>query len=115
MGRVLVDQQWPEGSNADPDAARDRYNADMRASRAAIRELFRIELPIAHVGLALVVVVSVVISVIGSQKTGLIIAGVFAALFVIALAVAFLSGRRGWGAVRAAYKFTFGWANWITP
>lgn len=115
MGRALVDQQWPEGPNADPDAARDRYDADIRASRAAMRKLFRIELPIAHMGLALVAIVSVVTCVIGSLKTGAIIAGVFAALFVVVLTVVLLSGRRGWGAVRAAYKFTFGWVNWITP
>lgn len=110
-----MDQRWPEGPNADPDAAKDRYNADMRASRAAIRELFRVELSIAHVGLAIAAMACIVIGVIWSRKTGAIIAGAFAALFVVALTVALLSGRRGRGAVRAAYKFTFGWANWISP
>lgn len=110
-----MEQRWPEGPKADPDAARDRYNADMRASRAAIREVFRVELPIAHVGLMLVVVASVFVSVVWSPGTGVIIAGAFAALFVVALVVALLAGKRGWGAARAAYKFTFGWANWITP
>ncbi len=110
-----MDQQWPEGPNADPCAARDRYNADTRASHAAICEVFRVELPIAHVGLMLVVVASVFVGVVWSPRTGVIIAGAFAALFVVALAVALLAGGRGWGAARAAYKFTFGWANWITP
>ncbi|MGW1953610.1 hypothetical protein ACWCPI_12785 [Streptomyces sp. NPDC001920] len=110
-----MDQQWPEGPMADPDAARDRYNADLRASRSAIRELFRVELPIAHVGAALAALVSVVVGVLWSPAAGALIAGGFSALFIVAMAVALLSGRRGWGAVRAAYKFTFGWANWITP
>jgi hypothetical protein len=108
-----LNQQWPEGPNADPDAARDRYHADLRASRAAVREVFRVELPIAHMGLALVALASVLAGVVWSAKAGLIIAGVFAALFVVALAGALLAGRRGRDAARAAYRFTFGWADWI--
>ncbi|MFM9493840.1 hypothetical protein ACKI1Q_09470 [Streptomyces galilaeus] len=73
------------------------------------------ELPIAHLGLMLVAVATAFVSVVWSPKTGVIIAVGFAALFAVALAVALLSGRRGWGAARAAYKFTFGWADWITP
>ena len=110
-----MDQQWPEGSNADPDAARERYNADMQASRGAMRNLFRVELPIAHMGLAITIIASVFVGVAWSPRTGVIIAGAFAALFVVALAVALLAGSRGRDAVRAAYKFTFGWADWITP
>ncbi|MGV9274504.1 hypothetical protein [Streptomyces griseosporeus] len=107
-------QQWPEGPHADPDAARDRYHADLRASRAAAREVFRAELPIAHMGLALVALASVLAGVVWSPKAGVIVAGAFAALFVVALGGALLAGRRGWGAARAAYRFTFGWADWIT-
>ncbi|MFF2515827.1 hypothetical protein [Streptomyces sp. NPDC058086] len=110
-----MDQQWPEGSNADPDAARERYNADMQASRGAMRNLFRVELPIAHMGLAITIIASVFVGVVWSPRTGVIIAGAFASLFVVALAVALLAGSRGRDAVRAAYKFTFGWAEWITP
>ncbi|WP_326628602.1 MULTISPECIES: hypothetical protein [unclassified Streptomyces] len=110
-----MDQQWPEGSNADPDAARERYNADMQASRGAMRDLFRVELPIAHMGLAITIIASGFVGVVWSPRTGVIIAGAFAALFVVALVVALLAGSRGRDAVRAAYKFTFGWADWITP
>ncbi len=101
-GEGLVDQRWPEGPNADHDAARDRYNADMRASRAAILEVSRVELPIAHVGLLLVVLAGVFVSVVWSLRTGVIIMGAFAALFVVALAVALLAGRRGGGLGRGA-------------
>ncbi|WP_406408232.1 hypothetical protein [Streptomyces sp. NBC_01643] len=110
-----MDQQWPEGSNADPDAARERYNADMQASRGAMRNLFRVELPVAHMGLAITIIASVFVGVVWSPSTGVIIGGAFAALFVVALVVALLAGSRGRDAVRAAYKFTFGWADWITP
>ncbi|MDQ0684875.1 hypothetical protein QF032_003897 [Streptomyces achromogenes] len=110
-----MNQQWPEGPNADPDAARERYNADMRASRRAVRNLFRVEVPVAHMGLAITIIASVFVGVVWSPRTGGIIAGAFAALFVVALAVTLLVGRRGQYAVRTAYKFTFGWADWITP
>ncbi|MEU9780775.1 hypothetical protein AB0H92_07325 [Streptomyces phaeochromogenes] len=112
---MLVEQEWPEGSNADPDAARDRYNTDMQASRRSMRNLFRVELPIAHMGLAITIIASVFAGVVWSPRTGVIISGAFAALFVAALAVALLAGSRGRNAVRAAYRFTFGWADWITP
>ena len=110
-----MDQQWPEGPNADPHAARERYHADLRTSRAAVRQLFRVQLPLAHLGLMLAAVATAFVSVLWSTKTGMIIAGAFAALFAVATAVALLSGRRGWGAARAAYTFTFGWVGWITP
>ncbi|MGW6292133.1 hypothetical protein [Streptomyces sp. NPDC055058] len=108
-----MQQQWPEGSHADPDAARDRYNADMRASNSGMRNLFRVELPIAHWGLVIVILASVFVGVVWSPRTGAIIGGAFAALFVAALCVALLAGSRGRDAVRAAYKFTFGWADWV--
>ncbi|MGI5250811.1 hypothetical protein [Actinacidiphila glaucinigra] len=108
-------QHWPEGPNADPDAAGERYRADMQASQEAMRNLFRVEMPVAHVGLAIAAIASVVVGAAWSPRTGAIVAGAFAALFVVALAVALLAGSRGWNAARAAYKFTFGWADWITP
>jgi hypothetical protein len=104
----------PQGPHADPEAARDRYNADMRESRSAMRNLFRVELSTAHMGLAIVIIASVLVGVAWSPRTGAIIGGAFAALFVVALCVAVLAGSRGRDAVRAAYKFTFGWAEWIT-
>lgn len=78
-------------------------------------ELFRVELSVAHMGLGLVVVATVFVSAVWSPQAGVRIAGGFAALFVVALVVLLLLGRRRWGAVRAAYKIAFGWANWVTP
>lgn len=82
-----MQQQWPEGPNADPDAARERYKADMQASRGALRELLRVEMPVAHLGLAIAIIATIVAAVVWSPRTGAIIAGAFAGLFVIALAV----------------------------
>lgn len=111
--RTSGQQHWPEGSHADPDAARERYNLDVRASHSAMRNLFRVELPVAHWGLVIVVIASVFVGVVWSPRTGAIIGGAFAALFVAALCGALPAGSRGRDAVRAAYKFTFGWANWV--
>ncbi|MFD6997609.1 hypothetical protein ACFWA5_15290 [Streptomyces mirabilis] len=33
----MVDR-WPEGPAADPEAARERYDSDMRTSRKALRD-----------------------------------------------------------------------------
>ncbi|MFC8710024.1 hypothetical protein ACFUCQ_08805 [Streptomyces sp. NPDC057197] len=108
-----MQQEWPEGEYADPDAARERYDADMRASRAAVRTLFRVEMPVAHVGLVIVIIATVFVGAVWSPGAGATVAGVFAGLFAVALGVALLVGGRGRDAVRAAYKFTFGWADWI--
>ncbi|MFJ9679820.1 hypothetical protein ACIRP2_17385 [Streptomyces sp. NPDC101194] len=67
----------------------------------------------AHIGLVITITASVFVGMVWSPRTGLIIAGVFAALFAVALAVALMAGGRGLDAVRAAYKFAFGWADWI--
>lgn len=110
-----MEQQWPEGPSADPDAAGERYRADMQTSHGSMRNLFRVEMPSANIGLAIALIASVFVGVVWSPRTGAIIAGAFAALFVVALAVALVAGSRGWNAARTAYKFTFGWADWITP
>ncbi|ARF77217.1 hypothetical protein B7C62_17210 [Kitasatospora albolonga] len=86
----------------------------MAASRAAIRELFRRERSDAHTGLGLVVVASVLVAVVWVPQAGAVLAGGFAALFVVALVVALFLGRRRGGAVRAAYRFTFGLGGWVS-
>src|SRR5690606_35876499 len=67
--RTSVQQHWPEGSHADPDAARERYNLDVRASHSAMRNLFRVELPVAHWGLVIVVIASVFVGVRSEEHT----------------------------------------------
>ncbi|WP_242647097.1 hypothetical protein [Streptomyces nodosus] len=106
-------ERWPEGSAADPEAARERYASDMRASRKALREVIRADLPAAHFGVGIVVVASVVVGLFAGSIAGALVAGFFAALFFVALAVMLLRGIRGMDAGRRAYLFTFGWANWV--
>ncbi|MFI9600013.1 hypothetical protein ACIHCX_09045 [Streptomyces sp. NPDC052043] len=106
-------EQWPEGPAAEPKAARERYASDMRASRKALREVIRADLPAAHFGLGIVVVASVVVGLFAGAITGALVAGFFAALFLVALAVMLRRGIRGMDAGRRAYLFTFGWANWV--
>ncbi len=72
-------------------------------------------MPIAHLGLAIVIAASVFVALVWSPSAGAIIEAAFAALFLAALAVALWTGKRGSEAVRTAYKFAFGWADWISP
>ncbi|MEU6272983.1 hypothetical protein ABZ871_11290 [Streptomyces populi] len=106
-------EQWPEGPVADPEAAWERYDSDMRATRKALREVLRADLPAAHFGLGVVVVASVVVGCFATPVAGVLVAGAFATLSLVALAAMFLRGVRGPDAWRRAYLFTFGWANWI--
>ncbi|MGH4035219.1 hypothetical protein ACQB60_40600 [Actinomycetota bacterium Odt1-20B] len=106
-------QQWPEGPAADPVAARERYDSDMKAARGALREVFRADLPAANFGLVIVIVVSVTAGFAAGPAVSAGIGGAFAVLFFATLLVMFLRGVRGEDALRRAYLFTFGWANWI--
>ncbi|MFD9655925.1 hypothetical protein [Streptomyces mirabilis] len=108
----MVDR-WPEGPAADPEAARERYDSDMRTSRKALREPVRADLPAAHFGLGLVIVASVIVGLLAGPVAGVLVAGAFAALFLVALGVLLLRGLRGLDAGRRAHLFTFGWANWV--
>lgn len=108
-------REWPEGDAADPAAARERYEADMRAVRAALKEVLRADTVDAHVGLTVVVVATVVVGCFAGPAAGSAVAGAFAGLFLVALAVGLLAGRRGADAWRRAYRFSFGWGRWIVP
>ena len=106
-------EPWPEGTAADPEAARERYAADMRAERKALRAVIRADLPAAHLGLGIVIVASAVVGLFAGPIAGALVAGSFAALFLVALAVMLLRGIRGLDAGRRAYLLTLGWANWV--
>ncbi|MET7276497.1 hypothetical protein ABZS59_35875 [Streptomyces flaveolus] len=75
--------------------------------------MIRADLPVAHVGLGIVVVASVLLGLFAQPAAGVLVAGAFAALFLAALAVMLLRGIRGLDAARRAYLVSFGWANWI--
>lgn len=104
---------WPEGPAADPKAARERYDSDVRESRKALREAIRADLTAAHFGLGIVIVASVTLGLFAGPIAGALVAGAFAALFLVALVVMRLRGIRGLDALGRAYLFTFGWANWV--
>ncbi|MFE2531528.1 hypothetical protein [Streptomyces sp. NPDC059371] len=106
-------RHWPEGSAADPEAARERYESDMRTTRAALREAARADMPAAHFGVAVVIAASVVLGLFAGPVAGSLVVGVFGALFLMTLAVMFVRGIRGVDACWRSYLFTFGWANWI--
>ncbi|WP_331771040.1 hypothetical protein OG948_46280 (plasmid) [Embleya sp. NBC_00888] len=106
-------QQWPEGPEADPVAARERYDRDMRASRGALREVFRADTRDAHFGLGLVLVAGVVAAFVGGLVVGALVVAAFATLFVLTLTAVLVRGIRGSEAGRRAYRFTFGWSQWF--
>ncbi|MFJ7630838.1 hypothetical protein ACIQZN_30595 [Streptomyces sp. NPDC097595] len=97
----------------DPEAARERYRSDMRVSRKAVREVARADLPAAHFGLGITLVVSVVTGLFRGAIIGGFVVGFFGAVFLASTAVMFLRGIRGLDAGRRAYLSTFGWANWF--
>lgn len=104
-------RQWPEGPAADPAAARERYNSDLRMARKQVRDALRADLPAAHFGLGIVIVASVIS--LDAGPVGALVGGAFATLFLVTLGVMFLRGIRGADALRRSYLFTFGWANWF--
>ncbi|MCH5674605.1 hypothetical protein [Streptomyces gilvus] len=85
----------------------------MRSVRKALREAIRADLPAAHFGLGIVIVASVFVGLLVGPVAGVLVAGAFAALFLVALVVMFIRGLRGLDTGRRAYLFTFGWANWV--
>jgi hypothetical protein len=95
------------------DRARERYTADLRAERQAMREALRFSVGEAHVGLVLTLILLAPVAWFGHPHAALITAGVFAAWFALALTFIVALGGRGWNAVGRAYAATFGWAQWF--
>ncbi|MFF4658931.1 hypothetical protein [Streptomyces sp. NPDC001381] len=85
----------------------------MQEERHPVREALRSDLPAAHMGLGVTVIALIVIASFSGARWTLIVAGAFAAWFLLALAVIHIGSGRGWDAVRRAYIATFGWGNWI--
>ncbi|MET9877376.1 hypothetical protein ABZZ36_22475 [Actinacidiphila glaucinigra] len=108
-----MEKEWPEGRAADPEAARERYEADLRSGRGAVREVLRADRGDAHVGLGAVVVATGIVGVAAGPVVGALVAGVFAAVFLTAFGVMLLGGRRRADAADGAYRFAFGWGQWL--
>ncbi len=94
-------------------AARACYNRDIQQERHALREALRSDLPDAHMGLGVTVMVLIVVATFSGMRWTLIIAGALSAWFLLALAVIHIGSGRGRDAARRAYLATFGWGNWI--
>lgn len=95
------------------DGPDSRYAPDMQSERHNVREALRSDVPAAHMGFALTVVVLAVIAGYSGLRWTFIVSGVFSGWFLLALAVIHIGSGRGWDAVRRAYVATFGWGNWI--
>ncbi|MEU0297881.1 hypothetical protein ABZ252_00065 [Streptomyces sp. NPDC006175] len=68
-----------------------------------------------HIGLVVTIIALAVSASFSGPRWTLIIAGCFAAWFVIALTIIRIRGGRGGEAVRRAYVATFGWGDYVTP
>ncbi|GAA4843174.1 hypothetical protein [Kitasatospora terrestris] len=103
-----MEKQWPEGRVADPEAARERYDADLRRLRAGLAMPW-VDVQDAHLGLGLVLLASVLVGVFAGPATAALVLAPFGALFLVVLAVQRLRGRRVAVAARSAYLAAFGW------
>ncbi|MER7959511.1 hypothetical protein [Streptomyces sp. NPDC096030] len=101
-----------ERENGEGSAA-SRYTRDMQEERHSVREALRSDLPAAHMGLGVTVIVLILIASFSGPRWTVIVAGAFTAWFALALAVIHMGSGRGWDAIRRAYIATFGWGNWI--
>ncbi|MEV4504084.1 hypothetical protein [Streptomyces klenkii] len=102
-----------DGSGTSP--AGSRYAEGVRAERQAVREAVRADAFGAHVGLVVTALAVTAAVVFDEPRWYVIIAGVCAGWFTLALAVVFLRGGRGWDALRRAYIATFGWGDYVSP
>ncbi|MFG3551839.1 hypothetical protein [Streptomyces sp. NPDC047725] len=66
----------------------------------------------AHIGLAVTVIAMVVVASFSGPRWALIIAGCFAAWFVLMLAL-IRRAEKGREALRRAYVRTFGWGDYV--
>ncbi|WP_405759541.1 hypothetical protein [Streptomyces sp. NBC_00073] len=105
--------EWPEGNSADPELARARYESDIKADRAALRDALRADMPAAHFGLMVVLAVGVVGFFVWGPIVGAAVLSCFAALFLVVFGFVIFRGVHGLDAARRAYLFTFGWGNWF--
>lgn len=101
----------------EPDAepSQSRYEQDLHADRKAVHEALRASVFGAHIGLGATVIALVVIVSLSVPFYALVVAGSFAAWFLLALTVILIGGGRGMDAFRRAYVVTFGWGDFITP
>ncbi|MFE4055227.1 hypothetical protein ACFXP3_02785 [Streptomyces sp. NPDC059096] len=94
-------------------AASNACERVLAEDRRLVREALRTSRVGAHFGLALTALVLGAVGYFEGLKWPLIVGGVFAVWFALALAVVRSRGGRGWKAIECAYVATFGWAEWL--
>ncbi|MFF3305672.1 hypothetical protein [Streptomyces sp. NPDC002908] len=95
------------------EAAPNAYERVLAEDRRVIREAMRSSRGGAHGGLVVTAVALGAVGAVDGPKWPLIIGGVCAVWFALALAVVRRRGGRGWKAIERAYIATFGWAQWL--
>ncbi|MFD9164034.1 hypothetical protein ACFVZ8_18925 [Streptomyces sp. NPDC059558] len=105
-------EPWPEGKYADPQKARERYEAGLGVDRKARAELFRFDTGEAHGGLAVVLVAAVVVGCFGSPAAAALwVGGPVAVVHLLASLCAWRAGLRGRALLARSYRQTFGWLS----
>lgn len=95
------------------EAAPNTYERVLAEDRRVIREALRSSRGGAHGGLVVTAVALGAVRALDGPEWPLIIGGVIAVWFVLALALVRRHGGRGWNAIERAYIATFGWAQWL--
>ncbi|MFJ2214288.1 hypothetical protein ACIQVO_09485 [Streptomyces sp. NPDC101062] len=94
---------------AEPNA----YERVLAEDQRVIREALASSRGGAHFGLVLTAVVLGAVGYFEGYRWPLIIGGVFAVWFALALMVVRHRGGSGWKLVERTYIATFGWAQWL--
>ncbi|MFE7394914.1 hypothetical protein [Streptomyces sp. NPDC057582] len=94
-------------------AVPNAYERVLAEDRRVIREALRSSRGGAHFGLVVTALALGAVGYLEGPKWPLIIGGVFAVWFALALAVVRRRGGRSWKAIERAYIATFGWAQWL--
>ncbi|WP_431676849.1 hypothetical protein [Kitasatospora sp. KL5] len=108
-----MQQEWPEGPAADPEAARERYAHDLQEARRDLREAVRPDFFGANIGLGLVALAAVAVGYVKGPVVGAAVPAAFAVLFLVVAAITAACGVRGAKLLRRSYLLTFGWGDWI--
>ncbi|MET9148323.1 hypothetical protein [Streptomyces sp. NPDC004042] len=97
----------------DPERELNAYERILAEDRRVVREMFRVTMGGAHVGLGLLVLAVLLSAGVGGVRWALSAGGAVVAWFAVTLVVVVRRGRRGRDAVARAYLLTFGWAGWL--
>lgn len=101
------------GKQDGPGRELNAYEKVLAEDRRVRRELFRVTIGGAHVGLVITAFIVFLFAAVGGTVWALIVGGAVVCWFTVALIAVAGGGRRGWDAVKRTYLLTFGWAGWL--